>query len=62
MNKKEPLFHVVKRDEMPWYRTWLIRIIAVLLALVVCSVVTMLLTGQNPLEVFEAIEIGRAHV
>lgn len=58
MNKKEPLFHVVKRDEMPWYRTWLIRIIAVLLALVVCSVVTMLLTGQNPLEVFEAIVYG----
>lgn len=49
---REPLFHVVKKESLPWWKAWLIRIIAVLAALVVSSVVTVLLTGENPLGVF----------
>lgn len=48
----EPLFHIVKRDAMPWWKAWLIRIIAVAAALLVSSIVTVLLTGENPLGVF----------
>lgn len=48
----EPLFHIVKRDALPWWKGWLIRIIAVVAALIVSSIVTVLLTGENPLGVF----------
>ena len=43
----EPLVHIVKRPAIPWWRAWLIRILAVFAALVFCGVVTLLLTGQN---------------
>ena len=48
MNKKQSLFHIAKRDTLPWYKSFAIRGCAILLALVVCAVVTMLLTGENP--------------
>ncbi len=46
------LGHVVKRDDIVWWKAWSIRIIAVLLALVVCGVVTILLTGINPINMY----------
>lgn len=49
---REPLIHITKRDEMPWWQSWLVRITAVFLALIVAGVVTIMLTGQNPLEVY----------
>ena len=49
---REPLFHIVKRSDMIWWKSWLVRIAAVLLALVVSGVVTILLTHLNPLEVY----------
>ena len=36
--KKEPLFHIVKRDALPWYQSVGIRAIAIVLALIVCAV------------------------
>ncbi len=58
MNKKEPLFHIVKRGALPWYRAWGIRILAILLALVACGILTTITTGINPLEVYESILVG----
>ena len=49
---REPRFQVVKRDDMVWYKSWAVHIIAVLLALVICGFVVVLLTGYNPLEVY----------
>ena len=42
MNKKS-LFHITKRDALPWYQAFAIRGGAIVLALIVCAVVTMLL-------------------
>ena len=56
--KKEPLFHIVKRDALPWYQSVGIRAIAIVLALIVCAVVTMILTGTNPIQVFQSIIAG----
>ena len=53
--KREPLFHIVKRSTVPSWAAWLIRIGAVILALLVCAVVTVVITGQNPAEVYSAI-------
>ena len=53
-NKKvhEPLFHIAKRAHISGGKAWLIRIGAVLAALIICAVVTMLLTGENPFSVY----------
>ena len=54
MRKKTeaPLFHISKRKALPWYGRWAIRGGAILLAMVVCAIVTTLLTGENPLAVY----------
>ena len=57
MNKKS-LFHITKRDALPWYQAFAIRGGAIVLALIVSAVVTMLLTGENPLSVYGTIFHG----
>ncbi len=44
--------HIIKRDELVWWKAWVIRIAAVLFALVVCGFVTVSLTDLNPLEMY----------
>ncbi len=58
VKKHEPLFHIVKRNALPWWKAWIIRAIAILAAVVVCSVVTILLTKQNPVMVWVAMFKG----
>lgn len=58
IKKHEPLFHIAKRNALPWWKAWLIRIIAILAAVVVCSAVTILLTKLNPVKVWEAMFRG----
>ena len=55
---KEPRFHIVKRDALPWYQSFGIRILAILLALVVCGIITTITTGTNPIQVYQSIFIG----
>ena len=56
--KKELLFHIVKRSTLPWYRALLIRIAAIVLALILCAVITTITTGINPIQVYESIFTG----
>ena len=42
---REPLFHVAKRGYVPKYKSWAIRLGSIVAALLVCAVVTMILTG-----------------
>ncbi len=60
MNKqtREPLFHISKRGAMPWYASWGIRGLSLLLALIVCSGITVLVTGENPLALYAAMWSG----
>lgn len=58
VKKHEPLFHIAKRNALPWWKAWIIRAIAILAAVVVCSVVTILLTKQNPIMVWVAMFKG----
>lgn len=55
---KTSLFHIAKRDALPWYQATLIRGCAILLALVVCALVTMLMTGENPFSIYAIIFKG----
>ena len=56
--KREPLFHLIKRAGISPVRAVLIRIIAILLSLVVCAVLIIAITGLNPLEVYSYIISG----
>lgn len=56
--KREPLFHIVKRDALPWYHSLRIRLIAIVIALVVCGIITTITTGINPLEVYGTMIVG----
>ena len=49
---REPLFHVAKREGMPTLNATLIRLGSVIAALIVCAIVTMALTGENPIKVY----------
>ena len=49
---KESRFHISKRKALPWYKAWAIRGAAIVLALIVCALITTLATGLNPLKVY----------
>ena len=59
MNKQHnPLFHIVKRAALPWYKAWAIRAAAILLALIVCALVTTFVTGENPIQIYATMFSG----
>ena len=55
---REPLLHITKRATIPMWKTWAIRAGAIIAAFIVCAIVTILLTGENPLYVFQAMFRG----
>jgi len=59
MNKtKQPIFHIVKRGETPWYFSWCIRAAGIVLALVCCGLISTLVTSEDPIEIFTTIIDG----
>ncbi len=44
---REPLLHMAKRDNMPGWKAWLIRIAAILIGLAFCGILSSLLTGVS---------------
>ncbi len=55
---KGPRVHITKRPEISKAQAFLIRAVALVLAIVVCAVVTYLLTGDDPGSVFKTIWEG----
>ena len=55
---KVPLIHITRRKDIVWYKAWLIRIIAIILALILCGIITMITTGLNPISVYGAMIEG----
>ena len=51
-------FHISKRAALPWYLAWAIRLGAIVLAMIVCALVTTLLTGEDPIGVYATIIQG----
>ena len=58
MKDKEPMFHIVRRKQLPPFQAVLIKLAAVFLALIVCGVLTALLTGEDPVRVYATIVDG----
>jgi len=55
---REPLIRMVKRDELSPVRAWIVRGIALLIALVVCGIFVFLITGLNPFSVYRSMFLG----
>lgn len=55
---REPLFHITKRAALPWWKAWIIRGAAILIAMVLCGVLTVLVTDLNPLAVYQTMFEG----
>jgi len=45
-------FHIAKRDNIVWWKAWLIRLAAIVLALGVCAIITIALTKIDPMMLF----------
>ncbi len=58
MNNKTPLIHITRRMDIGRPRAYAYRAIAILLAFIVCGIVTMVLTGENPFDVYKAMFTG----
>ena len=59
MNKiKQPLFHIVKRGDMPWHFAWCVRAAAIVLALICCGIISTLVTSENPIQIYSTIIDG----
>lgn len=53
-----PLFHIIKRQPLPWYKSLLVRVVAIVFALLVSAVIITLLADKNPLSVYESMIQG----
>ena len=58
MAKHTSVLHISKRDNLPWYKAWAIRGGAIVLALVVCAIVTAALTKLDPIGVYKTMFAG----
>ncbi len=56
--KKEPLFHIVKRGDVSNAMAWKVRAIGIIVALIVCALITTILTGDNPISVYATMVSG----
>ena len=50
---KDPLFHIVKRTDIPMWKSLAIRAGALIAALVLCALIIVLITGQDPIEMYK---------
>ncbi|MBO7179109.1 MAG: ABC transporter permease [Clostridia bacterium] len=55
---RTPLFHIVKREPLPWYSALGVRAVAIIASLLLSAVVITLLTQTNPIEVYKAMFQG----
>lgn len=55
---RNPLFHIVKREPLPFAKALAIRVAAVVCALIVAALVITVLSHQNPVEVYKSMVEG----
>ena len=56
--RKEPLFHIAKRESIAWHKAALVRLAAILIALIVSGIVSYLLTKENPVQIYKTMIDG----
>ena len=56
--EREPLVTISRRKNMPFWTRMCIRVGAVLVALILCGVITILVTGDNPFSIYYTMFLG----
>lgn len=56
--KSEPLFHMTKRGQLPLWHAIGIRAAAIIIALIVGGIVSVFVTGKNPIDIYVSIFDG----
>ena len=56
--KREPLFHVTKNDAMPAGKALAIRVAAVVVALLIVGLLSVVLIKENPIDIYKALFTG----
>ena len=56
--RREPLFRMARRNDIPKHTALIIRLTAALVSLIVCALIIVLITGENPLKVYLGIIDG----
>ena len=56
--KNEPLFHVSKRDHMSHKNVLLVRLAGILVALVICGIMSVILIHENPFKIYATLVKG----
>ena len=54
----EPLFHIVKRDDMPQWQAWLIRIVTILVGFLLVGFLSMAITEKSLGDTYEIMFSG----
>ncbi|MBE6573890.1 MAG: ABC transporter permease [Ruminococcaceae bacterium] len=52
-HNREPFVHINKRDDMSWWKAWLVRIAAIIISILLMSLFAVMLTGNSISEIFE---------
>ena len=55
---REPLFHIVKRDAIPWWQSWLIRAAAIFAALLLTGILSLIVLKENPFSIYSSMFSG----
>ncbi len=55
---REPLIHISKRADIPFWKAWIIRAVAILIAFLVCGLITFLLVKRSPLDMYASMFKG----
>ena len=51
-SNREPFLHITRRKEIYLQYRWGIRIVSIIIALLVCALITTAATGLNPIDVY----------
>ena len=57
-SSREKLFHIVKRTDLPVWKSWLIRLAAIVGSLIICAIIIIAVTGDNPIQVYATMVKG----
>ena len=55
---REPIFHVVKRDDMPAWKAWIIRVATIVVAMFAVALLSMLVTSKSFGETYKIMFVG----
>ncbi len=58
MNEHKPFVHIVKRTDIKWWKAWIIRLVSVIAALIVCAAIIYAIVKLNPLKVYASMWSG----